>query len=157
VTGRRLQPSTQRRRSRAAASRRGRVPGGPPNFFELCSKQWCYVVAEGEAARTKFEPWCATRYNERVIKTFRHKGLQRYFESGSKAGIQPGHEERLRMRLAALETATSIEDMNLPGFRLHQLKGDRKGSWAVDVSRNWRVVFSFERGNAFDVDYEDYH
>ena len=117
----------------------------------------CHGVAEGEAARAKLEPRCATRYNKRVIKTFRHKGLQRYFESGSKAGIQSGHEEKLRMRLAALETATSIEDMNLPGFRLHRLKGDRKGSWAVDVSRNWRVVFSFERGNAFNVDYKDYH
>jgi proteic killer suppression protein len=92
-----------------------------------------------------------------VIKTFRHKGLQRYFEKGSKAGIQPGHEERLRMRLAALDTATCIEDMDMPGFRLHRLKGDRKGSWAIDVSRNWRIVFSFEGGNALEVDYEDYH
>ena len=61
------------------------------------------------------------------------------------------------MRLAALDTATCIEDMNLPGFRLHTLKGDRKGSWAIDVSRNWRIVFSFDGGNAYDVDYEDYH
>lgn len=101
--------------------------------------------------------WCATRYNVCVIKTFRHKGLQKYFKSGSRAGIQPGHDERSRMRLIALETATCIDDMDLPGFRLHPLKGKRKGSWAVDVSRNWRVVFSFEGGNAFDVDYEDYH
>jgi proteic killer suppression protein len=92
-----------------------------------------------------------------VIKTFRHKGLQRFFETGSKAGIQPDHEEKLRMRLAALNTTTCIEDMDLPGFRLHRLKGDRKGLWAIDVSRNWRVVFSFEMGNVFTVDYEDYH
>ena len=92
-----------------------------------------------------------------MIKTFRHKGLQRLFETGSKAGIQPDHEEKLRMRLAALETATCIEDMDLPGFRLHRLKGDRKGLWAIDVSRNWRTVFSFEGGNVFAVDYEDYH
>ena len=92
-----------------------------------------------------------------MIKTFRHKGLQRLFETGSKAGIQPDHEEKLRMRLAALETATCIEDMDLPGFRLHRLKGDRKGLWAIDVSRNWRIVFSFEGGNVFFVDYEDYH
>jgi proteic killer suppression protein len=92
-----------------------------------------------------------------VIKTFRHKGLHRYFEKGSKAGIQPGHEERFRMRLAALDTATCIEDLDLPGFRLHPLKGDRKGSWAIDVSRNWRIVFSFEGGNACTVDYEDHH
>lgn len=92
-----------------------------------------------------------------VIKTFRHKGLQKFFETGSKAGIQPDHEQRLRMRLAALDTATCIEDMDLPGFRLHRLKGDRKGLWAVNVSGNWRIVFSFEGGNAFVVDYEDYH
>ncbi len=92
-----------------------------------------------------------------MIRTFRHKGLQRFFETGSKAGIQPDQVDRLRMRLAALDTATCIEDMNLPGFRLHTLKGDRKGSWAIDVSRNWRIVFSFDGGNAYDVDYEDYH
>jgi proteic killer suppression protein len=92
-----------------------------------------------------------------VIKTFRHKGLRRYFEEGSKAGIQPGDEERLRMRLAALDTTTCIEDMDLPGFRLHRLKGDRMGLWAIDVSRNWRIVFSFEGGNVFAVDYEDCH
>ena len=92
-----------------------------------------------------------------MIRTFRHRGLQRFFETGSKAGIQPDQADRLRMRLAALDTATCIEDMNLPGFRLHTLKGDRKGSWAIDVSRNWRIVFSFDGGNAYDVDYEDYH
>jgi proteic killer suppression protein len=92
-----------------------------------------------------------------VIKTFQHKGLQRLFKTGSKAGIQPDHEEKLRMRLAALDTATCIEDMDLPGFRLHRLKGDRKGLWAIDASRNLRIVFSFEGGNVFAVDYEDYH
>ena len=88
-----------------------------------------------------------------MIRTFRHKGLQRFFEAGSKAGIQPDRVDRLRMRLAALDTATCIEDMNLPGFRLHTLKGDRKGSGAIDVSRNWRIVFSFDGGNTCDVDY----
>ena len=61
------------------------------------------------------------------------------------------------MRLAALDTATSISDLDLPGFRLHPLKGDRIGLWAIDVSRNWRIVFSFDEGNVFVVDYEDYH
>ena len=92
-----------------------------------------------------------------MIRTFRHKGLQKYFETGSKAGIQTDQELRLRMRLAALDTAICIEDMDLPGFRLHPLKGDRKGLWAIDVNRNWRIVFSFEGGNVFVVDYEDYH
>jgi proteic killer suppression protein len=92
-----------------------------------------------------------------VIKSFRHKGLQRYFETGSKTGIQAEHEARLRMRLTALDTAMCIEDMDLPGFRLHPLKGNRKGLWAIDINRNWRIVFAFEEDNAFVVDYEDYH
>ena len=92
-----------------------------------------------------------------MITSFRHKGLQQFFEPGNKAGIKPDHAERLRMGLAALDTAHQIEDMDLPRFRLHELKGDRQGSWAINVSRNWRIVFCFESGNAFAVDYEDYH
>lgn len=61
------------------------------------------------------------------------------------------------MRLTALDTAVCVEDMDLPGFRLHPMKGDRKGLWAIDVNRNWRIVFAFKEGNAFVVDYEDYH
>ena len=92
-----------------------------------------------------------------MIKTFKHKGLQRFFETGSTAGIQPHHRNRLRLQLAALDSAKTIEDMNAPGFRLHPLKGNRKGFWAIAVSGNWRVVFRFEDDNAYDVDYEDYH
>ena len=92
-----------------------------------------------------------------MIKTFKHKGLRKFFETGSVAGIQPGHKQKLRIRLAALHTAACIEDMDLPGFRLHPLKGDRQDLWAIDVSRNWRVVFKFQDGNAHIVDYEDYH
>jgi proteic killer suppression protein len=92
-----------------------------------------------------------------MIKSFAHKGLRNFFETGSAAGIQPAHKQKLRMRLAALDTATCIEDMDIPGWRLHALKGDRQGLWAIDVSKNWRVVFRFEEGNAYIVDYEDYH
>jgi len=92
-----------------------------------------------------------------MIKTFKHKGLKLFFESGSLKGIKPGHRQKLRIRLAALDTATCIEDMDLPGFRLHSLKGNRKGLWAIDVNKNWRVVFKFQDGNAYIVDYEDYH
>jgi proteic killer suppression protein len=67
-----------------------------------------------------------------MIKTFKHKGLQKFFNTGSVAGIQPYHKQKLRMRLTALNTATSIEDMDLPGFRLHPLKGGREGLWAID-------------------------
>lgn len=92
-----------------------------------------------------------------MIKSFRHKGLRRFFETGSSSGIQPGHAKRLRMQLAALDTAQTIEDMDLPGFRLHPLKGPSRGRWAISVSGNWRLTFEFHDGDAFVTDYEDYH
>lgn len=92
-----------------------------------------------------------------MIRRFRHKGLQRFFESGSKSGIQAQHAERLRLILAQLQAATSPQDMALPGLVLHPLKGDRKGAWAVRVSGNWRVTFTFVGKDADLVDYEDYH
>ncbi len=72
-------------------------------------------------------------------------------------GIQPGHRQKLRLRLIALDTATCIEDMNAQGWRLHSLIGDYKGLWTIDVNRNRRIVFKFKDGNAYIVDYEDYH
>jgi proteic killer suppression protein len=92
-----------------------------------------------------------------VIQSFRHKGLKKFFESGSAAGIQPRHARRLRMLLAALDTAQSREDMNVPGFRLHPLKGTDRGRWSVWVNGNWRLTFQFEDGHAYLLDYEDYH
>ena len=92
-----------------------------------------------------------------MIKSFKNTGLKIFFETGSTKGIKQGHKQKLRIRLAALDTATCIEDMDLPGYRLHSLKGNKKGPWAIDVSKNWRVVFRFEDGNAYVVDYEDYH
>jgi toxin HigB-1 len=92
-----------------------------------------------------------------VIQSFRHKGLRRFFESGSAAGIQPHHAKRLRMLLAALDTAQSIEDMNVPGFRLHSLKESESGRWSVWVNGNWRLTFEFKDGHAYVLDYEDYH
>jgi len=92
-----------------------------------------------------------------MITSFRHKGLRKYFESGSLAGIQPAHANRLRMQLVALDTAQPIEDMDIPGFRLHPLKGSERGRWSIWVNGNWRITFGFENGNAFILDYEDYH
>lgn len=92
-----------------------------------------------------------------MIKTFRHKGLRRFFEEGRAAGIQPAHAGKLRMLLSALDTAAVIDDMDIPGFRLHPLKGGRKGRWSVSVSGNWRLTFEFRDGNAYSLDYEDYH
>lgn len=92
-----------------------------------------------------------------MIQSFRHKGLKRFFESGSSAGIQPHHGKRLRMLLAALDTSQCIEDMGIPGFRLHALKGEAKGRWSVWVNGNWRLTFEFKSGHAHVLDYEDYH
>ena len=92
-----------------------------------------------------------------MIRSFRHKGLARFFETGSKAGIQSAHAERLRLILGRLNAAVRAEDMGLPGLRLHPLKGERKGTWAVWVSGNWRVTFRFVGADAEVVDYEDYH
>jgi proteic killer suppression protein len=92
-----------------------------------------------------------------MIKSFRHKGLRRYFEEGRVAGVQPAHAKKLRVLLIALDTAAEIDDMDVPGFGLHPLKGDRKGQWAVKASGNWRVTFEFRDGNAYLLDYEDYH
>ena len=96
-------------------------------------------------------------YSESMIKSFAHKGLERFFTSGSMAGIQAMHARRLRQILMLLNDAMRIEDMDAPGLRLHPLKGDRKGFWAVTVQANWRVVFQFEDGDVYIVDYVDYH
>ena len=92
-----------------------------------------------------------------MILSFRHKGLRRLFETGNTSGVQAAHARRLRMQLAALDTASSVDDMDIPGFRLHPLKGDMQGRWAITVSGNWRVTFEFRDGNAHVPDYEDYH
>ena len=92
-----------------------------------------------------------------MIRSFKHKGLERFFTTGSKAGIQPQHAERLRLILGRLSVSTGARDMNLPGLKLHELRGDRKGTWVVSVSGNWRVTFRFIGKDVADVDYEDYH
>ena len=92
-----------------------------------------------------------------MIHNFRHKGLKRLFDSGISAGINPQHVTRLRRILALLETAETLDDMDLPGLNLHELKGERKGTWSVKVSGNWRVTFKIKQGDAIDVNYEDYH
>ncbi len=75
----------------------------------------------------------------------------------SQAGVQVNHVSRLRMQLVALDTAQTIDDMDIPGFKLHALKGKLKGHWSIWVSGNWRITFEFRDGNAFILDYEDYH
>lgn len=92
-----------------------------------------------------------------MIKSFQHKGLRKFFETSSTSGIQASHAKRLRMQLSALDTATHIEDMDIPGFRLHPLKGQMRGRWSITVSGNWRLTFEFQDGNTYILNYEDYH
>ena len=92
-----------------------------------------------------------------MVKSFEHKGLQAFFETGSKAGIQPHHAPKLARLLARLDAAKAPEDMNLPGWRLHPLVGGLAGHYSVSVNGNWRLTFRFDGGDAVLVDYQDYH
>ena len=92
-----------------------------------------------------------------MIKTFRHKGLKDFFESGSKAGIRPDHASKLSRQLLRLDNAQTATDMNLPGWRLHSLEGELAGHYSVTVNGNWRMTFMFEGEDAILVDYQDYH
>lgn len=92
-----------------------------------------------------------------MIQSFHHKGLRKFYESGSVAGIQAQHARRLRILLAALDTAETIDDMDVPGFRFHALKGRDQDRWSIRVDGNWRVTFEFVNGHARVLDYEDYH
>jgi len=92
-----------------------------------------------------------------MIERFRHKGLKRLFQQGDAKGISPELLEKLENILFVLNRARRPQDMNLPGFGLHRLKGDLKGFWSVTVRANWRVIFRFEEGDAHDVDLIDYH
>ena len=87
----------------------------------------------------------------------RHKGLARFFATGLKAGIQAAHAETLSLIWGALNAATALGDMGLPGLKLHPLKGSRSSTWSVTVRANWRIIFRYEGKDALDVDYQDYH
>ena len=92
-----------------------------------------------------------------MIRSIKHKGLRRLFEDDDARGVTADHAEKLRDILAALDAASTVAHMDMPGFRLHALKGALRGFWAVTVRANWRVVFRFAEGEASDVDYVDYH
>lgn len=92
-----------------------------------------------------------------MIKSFKHKGLKNFYLKGDASKIQPSHERRLRMILARLESIHQPEDMKLPGFDFHPLRGELKDCYSVSVNKNWRIIFKFNEADAFDVDYIDYH
>jgi proteic killer suppression protein len=92
-----------------------------------------------------------------MIKSFRHSGLEDFFKTGSKRGIQPAHAEKLSRQLLALESASVVSEMDVPGWRLHSLQGELDGHWSVRVNANWRLTFRFEEKDVILVDYRDYH
>lgn len=92
-----------------------------------------------------------------MIKSFKHKGLERFFKTGDKSGIQAHHADRLKQQLTLLNSAVSIKQMNMPNYQLHKLIGNPKDHYAVSVNGNWRLTFVFKNGNAEIVDYQDYH
>jgi proteic killer suppression protein len=92
-----------------------------------------------------------------MIGSFRHKGIQKFFQTGSTAGIQGKHATKLRIQVTALDSVKRPEEMNAPGWNLHPLKGELKGHWSIQVSGNWRLTFMFEGEDAVLVDYQDYH
>lgn len=97
------------------------------------------------------------RYTLQVIRTFWHRGIEKFFRTGSKVGIQDKHAARLRLQLFALDNAKGPGDLNAPGWRLHSLTGTLRDHWAISVSGNWRLTFKFEGEDAVLVDYQDYH
>lgn len=92
-----------------------------------------------------------------MIKSFKHKGLEKFFYSDNRSGINAKHAAKLARILDRLDASVRPQDMNLPGYKLHELKGKGKGTWSVWVSGNWRVTFRFDGTDAVDVDYRDYH
>ncbi len=92
-----------------------------------------------------------------MIKTFKSKALEKFFNEGVIKGIPQEFEKRIRVRLNAIDSAINIDDIKLPGYNLHELQGNREGTWSIKVSGNWRITFIFEKNDAYDIDLEDYH
>ena len=92
-----------------------------------------------------------------MIQTFRHRGLRRLYERGDRSGVRTDQAERIALALADLESAVRPSDVDLPGYRLHPLKGDLRGLWSISISGNWRITFRFEDEDVYDVNLVDYH
>ena len=122
-------------------------------FIVVC----CQQLLDSKQVEPTVDTRHVTQYNINMIKSFAHKGLKDFFENGSKKGIQPEHAPKLSRMLDRLDASISPQDMNLPGYRLHPLKGDKQDMWSVTVNGNWRLTFYFNRQDAYLVDYQDYH
>lgn len=143
----------------SAGSRDGieSVGFGIPSGRRFPSGTFLAVSIDRSGAAVQDVTEIVTGHNRIVIRGFLPKGLERFFQSGSKSGIQPQHGESLRITLGRLKASTSRQDMGLPGLFLHELGRDRKGTWSVRVSGDWLVTFRFVGADADAVDYEDDH
>jgi toxin HigB-1 len=92
-----------------------------------------------------------------MIRTFKNKALERLFREGKVKGVPKELEKRIRVRLEVIDSAEVVDDIRIPGYDLHELKGERKGTWSIKVSGNWRITFNFENKDAYDIELEDYH
>jgi proteic killer suppression protein len=92
-----------------------------------------------------------------MIRTFKNKAVERLFREGKVKGVPKELEKRIRVRLEVIDSAEVVDDIRIPGYDLHELKGDRKGTWSIKVSGNWRITFNFENKDAYDIELEDYH
>jgi toxin HigB-1 len=92
-----------------------------------------------------------------MIRTFKNKVLERLFREGKVKGVPKELEKRIRVRLEVIDSAEVVDDIRIPGYDLHELKGERKGTWSIKVSGNWRITFNFENSDAYDIELEDYH
>ena len=146
--------SSSPRRGASRSARALSASGEPPLLVDVKDRLF---LSRSHRLGAEFVPCNAARYNHTMIKSFRHKGIKRFFETGSRAGIQVVHAGRLRRQLEALNRASRPEDMNIPGWRCHALKGEFTGHWSIWVSGNWRLTFTFADGEAILVDYRDYH
>lgn len=117
------------------------------------------VVRGALLRRTRDRGWNLKRYglHSGMILRFRHKGLKLLYEDDNARSVQAAHADRLRRILTNLDVATQPKDLDLPGYRLHRLKGERAGEWSVTVSGNWRITFRFDGQDVTDIDFEDYH
>ena len=115
------------------------------------------VVTSKRTAKISIDTCSDTRYGNLMLRTFRHRGLKRLFENAGPSGVRADQVRRIRDVLFNLDQAHHPSDLNLPGYRLHALRGELKGHWSVTISGNWRIIFRFEDGDALDVDLVDYH
>ena len=122
-------------------------PGGQPP---------CVCISVGQISKS-IDSCTGTQYNKFMIRSFRHRGLRRLYERDDPSKIAADQLDRITLALADLDSAGKPSDLDLPGYRLHPLRGDRRGLWSISITGNWRITFRFEAGDVYDVDLVDYH